>query len=950
MALQITTQSTRKATMLLGASAAALVFGAASPALAQTAATPTDPAVQQAATQSGTTQPSGDQNVAADPASAAPAPVADDIVVTGVRASLQSAQNIKRNSDQIVDSIVAEDIGKLPDRNVAEALQRISGIQVQRQYGEGSSVAIRGLTQVRTELNGRDIFTASGGEGTSPAGTLSLEDVPSEQLAGIDVYKNPSSDLVEDQLSGTINFRTRKPFDFDGLKVSGAVSNTYSDLVGKSEPSASLLISDRWHTGIGEIGVLVSASYQRTAFRQDTITTEPFNTLDQSLKTDGTPNSLPDYTAAQTLGRLGQTTTLAHGTGIGEVYGDRRRFGIDASVQWRPTDTLEFTGEVFRNDYNFRFDDYSYFAEPAGAQMVPTPGAAFTFAPNGDVQSGTYQNIQAAANTSLETRHSRTTDYSLHGKWEASSHLTITADGQFVDANTQDVRSIVGLNGVGDGTLVQNVTGATPSFSLTTPEGVTNASTYNAAFYLDDLNHSEAKDKTGRLDAEYKFDGGLLRSIKAGFRFADRSNVFSDTGYRYTQLSGVPSELEVVGLSDFFRGDASVPGEGLFFSRNTTLNYDATRAALGISTAAPYQATGTSTQSQKTYAGYVAAFFKADQLPVPIDGNIGVRFVHTDQDVAGYLQQTGLITGPDGKQNTGDTTASLVSVAQSYNTWLPSLNLRAHLTDKLQLRFAASKNISRPSLSQLNPALTISEPGTAQIFQEHDTSGGNPNLKPMESKNLDLSAEWYFSHTGSLTAAAFYKQISNYIQTGITTQDVTFNDGVTATYNVTSYNNVADAKVKGIEIAYQQFFDFLPGALKGLGVQSNFTYVDSNAPSPATAGPVHDVPLEGLSKYNYNIVGIYERGLISTRVAYNWRSEFLVTTSGNGSGNLPVFQKPFGQLDASVTVNVNPHFSLTANGVNLLNTMTSTYYGIETRPRDAIINDRKVTIVARVTF
>ena len=509
----------------------------------------------------------------------------DAIVVTGVRASLRSAESIKRNAPQIVDSIVAEDIGKLPDRNIAEALQRISGIQIQRQYGEGSSVQIRGLTQVRTELNGRDIFTAGtgGGDSTSPPGTLSLEDVPSELLAGIDVYKNPSSDLIEDQLSGTIDLRTRKPFDFDGFKISAAVGNTYYDLVKKSKPSASLLVSDRWETGIGEIGVLVSASYQRTAFRQDTISTEPFNTLDTSLKADGTPNAPADYAAAQTLGRLDQTTTLAHGGGIGEVYGDRRRFGLDASVQWRPSDTLEFTGEVFRNDYKFRFDDYSYFAEPNGAQMAPTPGAPFTFAPNGDVLSGTYQDIALAANTSLETRHSITTDYSLNAKWKPTAHLTVTADGQFIDSTTKDVRSIIGLNGSGDGTLVQDLTGSVPAFSITTPEGATNASSYNAAFYLDDLNHARAKDKSGRIDAEYKFDDGILQSIKAGFRYSDRSNVVSDTGYRYTQLPGVPTDLETVDLGDFFRGTEDVPTEALFFSRNTTLNYAQTLATLGAS-------------------------------------------------------------------------------------------------------------------------------------------------------------------------------------------------------------------------------------------------------------------------------------------------------------------------------------------------------------------------------
>uniref|UniRef100_UPI0035C99C4E TonB-dependent receptor n=1 Tax=uncultured Sphingomonas sp. TaxID=158754 RepID=UPI0035C99C4E len=896
-----------------------------------------------------TTAPSDDTapTTAAAPASAAQADaaVSEDIVVTGVRASLQSAQNIKRNSDQVVDSIVAEDIGKLPDRNIAEALQRISGIQIQRNYGEGSSVAIRGLTQVRTELNGRDIFTASGSNNA-----LSLEDVPSELLAGIDVYKNPSAELIEDQLSGTINFRTRKPFDFDGFKISGSVSNSYYDLARTSQPAASLLISDRWHTGIGEIGVLVSASYQKTAFRQDTISTEPFYTLDQSLKADGTPTSPADVATAAALGRTGQVTTLPHGTGIGEVYGDRRRFGIDASVQWRPTDTLELTGEVFRNDYKFRFDDYSYFAYSSGASINPLPGAKFTYAPNGDFQSGTFANLPIGANTSLDTRHSVTTDYSLNAKWKVSPQLTISADGQYIDSTTTDLRSIVGLNGTAT-TLVQNISGTIPTFKITSAAGLTNVGTYSSAFYLDDLNNARGKDKTGRLDGVYKFDGGILQSIRAGVRYADRSNRYSDTGYRYTGLAAVPTDTEIVDFGNFFHGDADLFGNALFFSRNTTLNYAQTLATLNIASPVAYLPSGTNTESQKTYTGYAAAFFKADQLPLPIDGNVGVRVVRTKVAVSGFYQQYDLITAADGTQSTAATpTVNPITNTTDYTSVLPSLNLRAHLTDKIQLRLAASKNISRPTFDQLNPSLNITEPGTAQINQEHDTTGGNPNLKPMKSNNFDVSLEWYFNRTGSLTVAGFYKDISDYIQTGISTRNVTFTDGVTAKYNVTSYSNVSNAKVKGAEIAYQQFFDFLPGDLKGLGVQANFTYVDSSAPSPATAGPVQQVSLEGLSKYNYNLIGIYEHGMISARVAYNWRSEFLVTTSGNGTGNLPIFQKATGQLDASITANITPHFSLTLNGVNLTNTVVSSYYGITSRPRDSLINDRQITGVARITF
>ncbi|MEI5686912.1 MULTISPECIES: TonB-dependent receptor [Sphingomonas] len=912
---------------------------ASATAQAQTAPEASPPAQAAQAVQaqetSGATAPSGDQGQAVDTAPGTPS-AADDIVVTGVRASLQSAQNIKRNATQIVDSIVAEDIGKLPDRNIAEALQRISGIQIQRAFGEGSTVAIRGLTQVRTELNGRDIFTASGS-----SNSLSLEDVPSELLAGIDVYKNPSADLIEDQLSGTINFRTRKPFDFDGAKASASVTNTYYDLARRSQPAASLLLSDRWQTGIGEIGILASASYQKTAFRQDTISTEPFYTLD--------PTNAGDAATLATLGRTGQTTTLPHGTGIGEVPGDRRRFGVDVSLQWRPTDTLEFTGEYFRNDYKLRSYGYSYFAYTSGVAITPLAGAPFTYAPNGDFQSGTFVDVPIGNNTSIGARHSVTTDYSLNGKWKPTDRLTITGDFQYVDSKTNNLNSIVGLSGTAT-TLTQDISGAIPSFQITSAAGLANPATYNYGFYLDDLNNSKGTDTVGRLDGEYRFDGGFLRSVKAGIRYADRANRTNDTGYRYTGLTGAAGNLRYVDLGDFFRGSANLFGDIQAFALPTVLDYDATRATLGVTTTPPYLPSGTNSETQKTYTGYIAAFFKADTLPVPIDGNVGVRVVRTKVAVAGNYQQIDLITAPDGTQSTAAPTFTPVSQSNDYTSVLPSLNLRAHLTERLQLRLAASKNISRPDFNQLNPTLTITEPGTAQIDQQHTTSTGNPYLKPMKSSNLDASIEWYFARTGSLSVAGFYKNISNYIQTVITPRTVTFTDGVTAVYDVTTYDNASKAKVKGAEIAYQQFFDFLPGALSGLGIQANATYVDSQAPSPASQGPVTQLSLEGLSKYNYNLIGIYEHGLISARAAYNWRSKYLVTTSANGTGNLPIFQRPSGQLDASITVNVTPHMSLTLNGTNLTNTVRRTYYGITTRPRDAIMSDRQIAGVARITF
>lgn len=274
----------------------------------------------------------------------------DTVQVTGTRSSVTKAQLVKQNAEQIVDSIVAEDIGKLPDNNVAEALQRISGIQITRNYGEGSSIAIRGLTQVRTELNGRDIFTANDGRG------LSFEDVSAELLGGVNVYKNPSADMIEGGLGGTVDLRTRLPFDYEGRKIAGSVQYNHYDLADDGKPAFSGLFSDRWQTGIGEIGLLVNYSQQKSPFRQDTISIEPWWVQD----------NLPGYE--------GQGIAVPRGAGINTTVGERERKTGAFAMQWRPNDSVEVYTQVLRSEYDFSWQDYSFFALTGQTPIQGLPG------------------------------------------------------------------------------------------------------------------------------------------------------------------------------------------------------------------------------------------------------------------------------------------------------------------------------------------------------------------------------------------------------------------------------------------------------------------------------------------------------------------------------------------------------------------------------------------------
>jgi iron complex outermembrane receptor protein len=291
-----------------------------------------------------------------------------------------------------------------------------------------------------------------------------------------------------------------------------------------------------------------------------------------------------------------------------------------------------------------------------------------------------------------------------------------------------------------------------------------------------------------------------------------------------------------------------------------------------------------------------------------------------------------------------------ITADSDYTKVLPSLNLRIHLTDKLQLRLAASEALTRPDFTQLNPNINIVELNTGA--GRRTASTGNADLRPLTAKQLDASLEYYFSHTGSIYAAGFYKKVDGFIATVTSTESFNFGNGP-FDVDVTRPVNGDNGTIKGFEVGGTTFFDFLPGLLSGFGTQANFTFVDSKAPSPNahdTSGNQLFVPLELLSKYSYNLIGFYDKGALSARVAYNWRSKYVVTTAGNGSGNLPIFNAARGQLDASVTYTVSPHFALTVDGTNLTNSENQTYYGIESRPQSFVVNDRRVSITARITY
>ncbi|MDL5365923.1 TonB-dependent receptor [Xanthomonas sp. NCPPB 2654] len=845
----------------------------------------------------------------------------DTVQVSGTRSSVTKAQLVKQNSEQLVDSIVAEDIGKLPDNNVAEALQRISGVQIARNYGEGSSIAIRGLTQVRTELNGRDIFTANDGRG------LSFEDVSAELLAGVNVYKNPSADMIEGGLGGTVDLRTRLPFDYDARKIAGSVQYNHYDLADDSKPAFSGMYSDRWQTGIGEIGLLVNYSQQTSPFRQDTISVEPW------------------YTQTDLPGYEGQGISVPHGAGINTTVGERKRKTGAFALQWRPNDDVEVTAQVLRSDYDFSWHDYSFFAYSGQDPMQGYDDIVVN--DRNEFVSGTFQNTPADSNTSLTRRKSVTTDYSLGAKWTVTPNLTLSTDFQYVDATTKGTRYIVGTGMTSVPFYTIDFRGDLPRLSVTDASGnqgyLTDAANYSGwKFHLDNQDDNKGTEFAWRSDMDLAFDDSFARSFKAGVRYTDRDAENKGNVWRYMWL-GAPfsqypdAELVQNPITDFFRGDSRAFGPTLTASDALVGNYEQTLALFGASplTFAP---NNINSQGEKTYAAYGVLRFGVDDGAIPFDGNIGIRIVRTKVD------SQGVRTGTDAEGGG----LLPVDVQQTYTDVLPSLNLRWMLTDTLQWRFAASRGISRPDLNRLNPNLSLGTTTGGDGVTRRTGSAGNPDLAPMKADQFDTALEWYFGKGSMMYGTVFYKKVEGFIADAVF-EEVYGGD----TWEITRPVNGKDGRIKGVEVGYTQFFDFLPGWLSGFGLQTNYTYVDSEAPSPTatdTNGQALTVPLQGLSKNSYNLILSYELSRFQARVAYNWRSDWLVTTAGNGTGNLPVYNKGFGQLDASVRYNIDDVWSVSVDGVNLLDTRNESYLGVESRYRDFVINDRRYGLTLRASF
>jgi iron complex outermembrane recepter protein len=886
--------------------------------------------------------------VTASGALAQAAPTADeDIVVTGIRGSLSRAIDTKRNAALIVDSISSEDLGKFPDSNVAESLQRITGVSIDRSGGEGQFVTVRGFGPSFNNVlvNGRTIATENAGR------AFSFDLLAAELISGADVYKSSIANLQDGGIGATINVKTARPFDIDGTRtvLSGRVN--YEKLSDKFAGTAFGLFSTR--LADDTLGILVSASYQRRKAQINTVATNGYFRADLPLAGLNGVNFPQNYDQI-----------------VDEQ--DRERIGITGTVQWKPTDKLLLTVDGLYNKFTVdsTANSIGHFFSPGSvtAATIDANRTVTRFSQNAD---GHTDYISRTFNRPTELQA-----YGANLSWTPTDLITVESDTSWSRAKSNnggnEVFAVIGFN---NAVTFDNSGSGLPG--ITAANGFTDPSVGRAHFATREGFDVSEEVFEQRLDATFRNEGGTISAVRVGGYFQDRikANTLlrsqNDVGCAYCgyAISTPAGLLQPFNPGSFFVGQGadlprtwlSFDAEDYFTFLESTAAANAQDLAVGrpVGSLAAFLAANNGYDpirypdsfriKERVIGGYAQLDFASTIADLPWSGNIGVRYVHTRLTSNGSQQQL-LELQPIPGDVTAFTavfapTAQPVTRQTSYNDFLPSLNVKVDFTDDIVGRFAASRTITRPDLTLLAPRVSFTNlrPGNLQA------SGGNPDLKPYKATNADLSFEYYYQPGSFFTVAAFYKRVENFIVNQL--GDEVFQIGANsafptgaANFRVLRPRNLEDADVYGVEVGFQHSFTYLPGVLSGLGVTANATFVSSSA--ALTTGAV--LPLEGLGD-SQNLVLFYDKGDFEARIAYNRRDEFIQTAS-NGTGGDPIFVEAQGQVDISARYDISTNVSVFFEGINVTNEKVNRRGAFDNQFLSIVESGARYALGARVTF
>ncbi len=842
------------------------------------------------------------------------------IEVRGFTSSLKASMLNKKASDTIYDGITAEDLGKFPDQNVAESLQRITGVAIDRSGGEGQFITVRGFgPDFNTVLvNGRQIATENQGR------AFSFDTLPAELISGAKVFKSPLASMQEGGIGATVEVTTARPFDFEGFKAAASIKGMYEELSEEVTPQASGLITNTFNDG--KIGILASASYQQRKAQTNILETRYWrpgvNLTNRSERDQPAFSDNAQFNNVYVPQNFDQI--------VDEV--DRERTSANLVAQYAPNDSMTLTLDGLYSQFEVDSD-----ASSVGHWFTDSNLDNLQISENGSVTGldSTLVNGVGGATDFIRRRYGRDVTieaYGLNFEWLVNDNLTAYFDLSTSSAEDKsggdNYFTVVGYNN----SYSVNYEGETPSLSVTDGSEALLDPTLGK-MHFNERNGFNTEDTISEYRADFtwvpdestafaKVDFGVYfqdREKENQRRVADSCNIYC--GYQFN----FPEELVSTFTADNFFG--GVPNQWLTYSPEAFFEYalsdtaaqqiadatgqtfDSVRQALDATNLNnPPLGNDSFTVEEDVMSAYAQFYFNTELSDMPLDINLGIRYTETDSSVSGIgriLQDLAPIPNDPSDLNTiyNSDTGEIIEQSNSYANLLPNLNAKLSLTDDLLLRYAYSETLTRPTMSDLVPVfnVTVARPNQLQA------QAGNSALKPFKSTNWDVSVEWYYGDTSYLSAAVFQKEVEDFIVATIEPETLNLDSGAYE-FNVRRPRNGESADVNGIELAWLHTLD------SGFGIQANATIVNSDAEFDGSSDQIF--ALEGLGNAQ-NVTLFYEKNAFQARVAINNRESFMQDLVSPLGGVDPRFTDTYTQVDVSASYDINDHFTLFFEGINV---------------------------------
>ena len=826
----------------------------------------------------------------------------EEIVVKGFRGSLQAAVSLKRNAVNNRDSIVSEDIGKMPDLNLAEAIQRVPGVSITREGGEGRQITVRGLSPsfTRVTLNGMEVPASAGGldsfGGVNRGRGFDFNIFSAELFNRVDVNKSPTAAIEEGGVAGTVELYTARPLDNPGTNVSLYGQAGYNDLSEKYDPKMTAFLSTM--NADKTLGFLITAAYTERTVWQDGFGTVRWAVPDGGGFAGNNTSYTLDEVNSFWYPRLPRQDSFHHG---------QERLGLSSALQFRPNDKVDVGLNWVYSSFDATTDSYNSFAEFRRSGVWGYPHItveSITLDPGGDyVVAGNFSDVGLRTESRQNADETDFNQITADLNWAISDSLELRgmigqAKSEFFDdyfrvnIETPEPGAVFSYDFTGD------ANGAAISYDLdvTDPDN----------FFIMSNDRVE-QNLVNRTNDTFRLDLNWAMSDEQYFDFG----VIFNTREVDSQIYRCPScedQTDINGLSQVYNySDLGGYGSGTQLDF-LVLNFDRAKAAYGPYNWELYAGPGRATWvvEEETSGAFVDYNLDTSVADRPLRLNLGIRYADTKTTATGYISST-------------DTNVE----TNSYDNWLPSLNVAFDATDELVLRAGLSRTMTRASLSSLAPSKGYSD-------VNFTVSGGNSQLEPLVSDNIDLSVEWYFDDQSVLSFAYFMKDIDSFISSPSTegplrpedrlvvaqiypTQPELLDPGLIWTYSTAA--NTDGTELDGFEIAYQQAFTALPGFWGNFGFIGNFSYVDATT-QVTRSGQTVTVPLEGLSENSWNATLYYEVENWGARVAVNNRDDYVTDNTGS-NGNLSHGTTGPTRVDMSAFYHINDSMSVTFEGINL---------------------------------